>query len=151
MRRSELSDTEWGQIEEALPPPRSRGRPRADARRVMGGIFWIVRTGAPWRDLPGRYGPWQTVYHWFNAWRKDGTWDGILEALQVRLDGEGRIDWDLWCVDGSSIRASRAAAGAGQKGAPESRQITLWGAREADSGASFTWLLTAEACPLRSK
>jgi transposase len=112
--------------------------------------MWILKTGAPWRDLPERLGPWQTVYHYFNEWRKQGIYDRIIEALQIRLDGNGQIDWDLWCVDGSSTRASRAAAGASKKVASDTRRnqkTTLWAAREADLGASFTWLLTVQGCP----
>ncbi len=71
-----------------------------------------MRTGAPWRDVPERFGPWQTVYHYFNEWRKQGVYDRIIEALQILLDANDQIDWDLWCVDGSSIRTSRAATGA---------------------------------------
>jgi transposase len=111
--------------------------------------MWTLRTGAPWRDLPERFGPWQTVYHYFSLWRKEGLFDQILEALQIRLDTQGRIDWDLWCIDGSSIRASRAAAGASKKvsnSMPKSPQTTLWAVREADSAASSTWLLTVQAC-----
>ena len=125
MRRHELASEHWELLKEFLPKRAGTGRPRADLRAVLNGIFWIVRTGAPWRDLPQRYGPWKTVYHWFSQWRKDGTWDRILEQLQIRLDREGRIDWDLWCVDGSTIRASRAAAGGGEKGGPRSHAITL--------------------------
>lgn len=95
MRRHELTDEQWELVEKELPSDARTGRPRSDMRRVMNGVFWILRTGAPWRDLPGRYGPWQTVYHWFNQWRKDGTWDRLVERLQMRLDREGRIDWDL--------------------------------------------------------
>ena len=72
-------------------------------------------TGAPWRDLPERYGKWGSVYHRFNRWKKDGTIERILKALRIRLDKNGYIDWDLWCVDGSNVRASRAAAGASKK------------------------------------
>ena len=151
MRRHELADEQWELLKDMLPPPSTRGRPRRDFRGVLNAIFWLLRTGAPWRDLPERYGPWQTIYHWFNRWRRDSTWDRMLEALQIRLDREGCIDWDLWCVDGTTIRASRAAAGAGKKGAPRSPQTTLWAAHEADSAQSCTWLLTAEACPLPSK
>jgi transposase len=118
---------------------------------VLNAIFWLLRTGAPWRDLPERYGPWQTVYEWFNRWRSDGTWDRMLQALQICLDRQGRIDWDLWCVDGTTVRASRAAAGAGKKGAPKNPQTTLWAAQEADSARNCTSLQTAEACPLPSK
>ena len=74
-----------------------------------------MHTGAPWRDVPPRYGPWQTVYDRFNRWRKDGTWAKILDALLLRLDQAGFIDRDLWLVDASVIRASRAAAGAKKK------------------------------------
>jgi transposase len=144
MRRHELSDEDWGLIEDLFPANgEGPGRPWREHRAMINGIFWILRTGAPWRDLPERYGPWQTVYDRFSRYVADGMLDAILERLQVRLDEAGRIDWDLWCVDGSSVRASRAAAGAGKKGAPESRRTTLWGAREADSGARCTWLLTA--------
>ena len=119
MRRDELSDEQWSLLEDLLPAPSARGRPRRDLREVLNAIFWLLRTGAPWRDLPERYGPWQSVYDWFNRWRRDGTWDGMLKALQIRLDRQGRIDWDLWCIDGTTVRASRAAAGAGKKGAPK--------------------------------
>ncbi len=152
MRRHELSDGDWELIEDLFPGNgKCAGRPWRTHRTMINGIFWILRTGAPWRDLPEHYGPWQTVYDRFNRYATDGMLDGILERLQVRLDEAGRIDWDLWCVDGSSIRASRAAAGAGQKGAPENPQTTLWAAREADSGAKCTWLLTAEVCRSRRR
>ena len=147
MRRYELSDQEWAVIEPLLPPPAETGRPRVSARLVWNAIFWILRSGAPWRDLPERYGPWQSNYHHFNAWRREGVFDKILEALQIRLDAEGHIDWDLFCVDGSNVRASRAAAGAGKKGAPKSPETTHWVARAADSGARSTWSLTVTEYP----
>jgi len=147
MKRHALTDEQWEFIAPLLPDGSPFGRPRSDLRQIVEGILWIVRTGAPWRDLPKRFGPWQTVYDWFNRWRKDGTWDRLLEALQIRLDSEGCIDWDLWCVDGSNVRASRAAAGAGKKGAPRSQKTTVWAARAADLAANSTWSLTATACP----
>jgi transposase len=121
---------------------------------MLNGMLWVVRTGAPWRDLPERYGPWQTVYDYFSTWRQSGVLDQILEALQIRLDADGHIDWDLWCVDGSSIRASRAAAGASKKAASDtvkSPKTMHWVARAADSGANCTWSLTARAYPSPSK
>ncbi len=156
MRRHELTDEQWELVRPVLPPPREggRGRKPVDPRRMLNGIMWILRTGAPWRDLPERLGPWQTVYHYFNEWRKQGLYDRMLEALQMRLDANGQIDWDLWCIDGSSIRASRAAAGASKKVAGDtrtSRKTTRWAAREADSGASSTWLLTVRGFPLPLK
>jgi len=64
--------------------------------------------------------PPRSNYPHFSAWRREGVFDKILEALQIRLDAEGHIDWDLFCVDGSNVRASRAAAGAGKRGASKS-------------------------------
>ena len=146
MRRHELSDVQWAWIEGLFPANEGRGRPWKDHRQMVNGMLWVLRTGAPWRDLPARYGPWQTVYDRFNRWRKDSTWDRILEHLQIRLDRAGRIDWDLWCIDGSSVRGSRAAAGARKKGTHKSPSTTRWAAQKADLAARSTWWLTARAC-----
>jgi transposase len=150
MKRHELTDEQWELVHPILPPRKAKtGRPPSDPRQMLNGILWILRTGAPWRDLPERLGPWQTVYDHFRNWRRDGVYDRILEALQIRLDREGQIDWDLWCIDGSSVRASRAAAGASKKvsgGTARSLKTTRWAGRVADSQGSSTWLLTAEAC-----
>ena len=147
MRRHELTDAEWPLLEPLLPGPNTQGGGQWKAHRpLLNGIFWRLRTGAPWRDLPECYGPWQTVYDRFNRWRRDGTWDRVLEALQIQLDAHGQIDWDLWCIDGTSIRASRAASGAGKKGASTSRPTTRWVAREAGGVASSTSWWTVKAC-----
>lgn len=148
MRRHELSDEQWELIK-GLMPRQERGGQWNDHRTTLNGMMWILRTGAPWRDLPERYGKWKSVYDRFRRWTRDGTFTRILRVLRVRLDKDGKIDWDLWLVDGSSIRASRAAAGAGKGGARKSRKTTLWAARAADSEANSTWLLTAEALPWR--
>lgn len=150
MKRHELTD-EQGELVHPIIPPRTAktGRKPSDPRGMLNGILWNLRTGAPWRDLPERFGPWQTVYDHFNKWRRQGVYDRLLEALQIRLDREGKIDWDLWCIDGSSVRASRAAAGAAKKvptTVRKSPKTTLWAAREADSQANSTWLLTVAAC-----
>ena len=145
MGRSDLSDEQWRLIETLLPRQK-RGGKWNDHRVTFNGIMWVLRTGAPWRDLPERYGKWQSVYHRFNRWRKDGTFDRVLRALRIRLDKEGHIDWDLWCVDGSSVRASRAAAGASKK-AKNPPGTTRWVAREAGGDQSSTWSLTVRAFP----
>jgi transposase len=88
------------------------GRSFKDHRPLVHGILWILHTGAPWRDLPKRYGPWKTVSDRFYRWRQDGTLVRIVSSLRDELDDNGRIDHDLWCIDGSAIRASRAATGA---------------------------------------
>jgi len=149
MRRHQLTDEQWEAVDPVIPRKQARtGRPPEDRREMLDGILWVLRTGAPWRDVPERFGPWQTVYDYFAAWRKSGVFDRILEALQIRLDKEGKIDWDLWCIDGSSVRAARCAAGAVKKVAgvtPTSRPTTRWAAAAADSGASSTSSLTATA------
>lgn len=119
MRRHELTDERWEFLKPLLPDSKDRGRPRRDRRQVLNGIFWILRTGTPWRDLPDTYGPWQTVYQCFRKWRQEGIWDCILGALRLRLDRENKITWDLWCIDGSTMQATRAAAGGGEKGRPD--------------------------------
>jgi transposase len=118
MHRYELSDAQWACIAPLFPDPYHggrRGHPWLDHRRIVHGILWHLHTGAPWRDLAERYGPWQTVYDRFNYWRLDGTWATILDTWLLRLDKAGLIDRDLWLVDASLIRASRAAAGAEKK------------------------------------
>jgi transposase len=114
-RRHELSDPEWAGIASSFPAGGKRGGRFNDHRTLVNGVFWRLRTGAPWRDVPERYGPWQTVYHRFNSMRKSGLLDEIIERLQLRLNEAGLLDPDLFCIDGTSTRASRAAAGAAEK------------------------------------
>src|SRR4051794_10227979 len=120
MHRYELSDPQWARIASLFPDPTARGKPgrprHNEPRTIVNGILWILHTGAPWRDLPERYGPWQTVFDYFNAWRRDGIWNRVVTSLLDELDDKGLIDHDLWCIDGSVIRASRVAAGAKKKG-----------------------------------
>ncbi len=147
-KRHELTDEQWAVIDPLVPRSAARtGRPPRNRRTLVNGIFWILHTGAPWRDLPERFGPWQTVYHHFAAWRREGVFPIMLDALQIRLDDRGLIDWDLWCIDGANVRAARAAAGAGKKaptGTRTNRRTTRWAAAEAGLDRSFTWLLTVE-------
>jgi transposase len=147
MRRYGLSDAQWELIRGLLPENRPKGgRPWRSHRQVLNGIFWVLHTGAQWREVPERYGPWKTLYNRFARWRDDGTFDRILARLQLKLDEQGRIDWDLWCIDGSSVRASRAAAGARKKGGMRpSRPTTPWAAPAVAMGPNCTWSLTARA------
>lgn len=114
-RRHELSDAEWATLERVLPPRARTGRRRKDDRTMVNGILWILATGAPWRDLPERYGPWQSVYSRFRRWQRAGVWDRVVEVLQEDLERAGVIDWDLFALDGTNVRAHKAAAGAGKK------------------------------------
>jgi len=149
-RRHEVTDEQWEFLAPLIPKHTAKtGRKPKDLRLMLNGCMWILRTGAPWRDLPERFGKWQTVYDHYRTWRDTGVFDRILQALHIRLDQDGYIDWDLWCIDGSSVRAARAAAGADKKASnatKTSQKTTRWAAREADSQASSTWLLTAREC-----
>ncbi len=155
MKRHELTDEQWQLVEPLIPYKKARtGRPPRARRVMLNGIFWVLATGAPWRDLPERFGPWQTVYDHFARWRREGVFARIIEALQVKLDERGLIDWELWCVDGANVRAARAAAGADKKASgttPTSRPTTHWAAAEAGLDRSSTWSLTVRALRSRSK
>ena len=107
MARFDLTDFEWSVIEPLLPN-KPRGVPRVDDRRVLNGIFWRLRTGAPWADIPARYGPYTTCVNRFNRWRKAGVWDRLLKAVSEAYDG------DIQMIDSSSIRVHQHAAN-GQK------------------------------------
>jgi len=109
MARFDLSDAEW-RIIAPLLPNKPRGVPRVDDRRVINGIFYILRTGSPWRDLPERYGPYTTVYNRFNRWAKAGIWLKVFEALVEHSPAS------LHLIDSSIVRAHQHAAG-GKKGA----------------------------------
>lgn len=111
---------------------------------MLDGVLWVMKTGAPWRDLPERFGPWQTVYDRFSRWRGDGTLDRICARLQRDLDRHGLIDWSAFCVDATHVRATRAAAGAAKKGlhTPERaplamRRMRRWGGLVAVPGPRF--------------
>jgi len=147
MARYELTDEQWDLLK-GLFPPQKRGGRWNDHRITLNGMLWILRSGTAWRDMPQRYGKWQSVYHRFNRWRREGLFDRVLKALQIRLDKQGKIDWDLWLVDGSNVRAARAAAGARKKtdrGSNSNPPTTRWVAAAADGGQSSTWLLTERA------
>jgi len=100
--RYELIDFEWSLICPVLPA-KSRGVPRVDDRRVLNGIFWVLRSGAPWRDLPNCYGPYTTCYNRFNRWRKAGIWDNIPAAMTDRRD-------DVQMLDMSVVRVHQHAS-----------------------------------------
>ncbi len=113
-RRHELSEEQWAKLAPLLPPRKrsGAGRPAHDHRPILNGILWILRTGAPWRDLPERYGNWQTVYSRFRRWQRAGVWEQVFAALKREADARGAFDWAVHFVDGTSIRAHQHAAGA---------------------------------------
>ena len=114
--RSDLTDAQWAVLEPVLPRGKKPGRPPDRTKRqLIDGIRWRIRTGAPWRDVPPAYGPWQTVYGLFRRWQRDGTWRAILTALQSRADAAGLITWEV-SVDSAVARAHQHAAGARRRG-----------------------------------
>lgn len=148
-RHYELTAEQFATIDDLLPENGRRGGQWNGHRTALNGIRWILYTGAPWRELPERYGKWKSVHDRLTRGRADGTIDRILERLHVRLDERGPIDRDLWCVDATGIRAGRAAAGAGGKRSRASRTTTPSGAPAAASAPSCTWSSTATGCPSR--
>src|SRR5262245_12620333 len=113
MNRGDLTNTQWKRLQPLLPSQKPKtGRPAVDHRRILNGILWILRTGAPWRDLPERYGPWRTVASRFYRWQHAGIWEQLFSAVQAQADADGHINWDVQYVDGTIIRAHQHAAGA---------------------------------------
>src|SRR4051812_37614883 len=119
MVRHRLTDPQWELVQDLFPPPARTGRPRRDRREILDGILGILRTGAPWRDLPEELGPWATVWDLFDTWNDDGTLGAILSRLRAAGIDAGLVDRELWCVDGTVVRAARCAGGGGKGDDPE--------------------------------
>ena len=112
-RRGELTQEQWERIQPLLPVQKPKtGRPSLSHRQVINGILWVLRTGAPWRDLPKRYGAWQTVSGRFYRWQRNGLWQQLLEELQHQAETIGQVNWEIHHVDSSIVRAHQHAAGA---------------------------------------
>jgi transposase len=141
MGRGDLTNQQWARLDPLLPKVSKPGRPpKWTKRQLIDGIRWRTRTGAPWRDVPARYGAWQTVYGLLRRWQRDGTWTRILTGLQADADARGLITWDV-SVDSTITRAHQHAAGASKKGrrsktaragSRSNRQITGWDAPAVD-------------------
>jgi transposase len=113
MYRGELTHEQWARLKPLLPAQKPRtGRPANSHRKMLDGMLWIARTGAPWRDLPARYGSWRTVASRFYRWRQAGILTRVLATLQAQADEQGQLEWETHFVDGSVIRAHQHAAGA---------------------------------------
>lgn len=108
--RHTITDYEWEQMQPLLPKRKGwQGRNRKDDRLVISAILWVIRTGAPWRDLPHELGPWQTAYTRLPRWSKDGTWERIIQAVSQKSDQDFSI------IDSTVVRAHQNAAGAARK------------------------------------
>jgi transposase len=112
MSRTDLSEQQWQALKPHLPENPKRGHDYRDHRQVINGILWRLKNGAPWREIPERYGPWQTCWDRFTRWERDGTWKRVLEAQQAQADAAGEIDWDGAALDSSHAKAHRSATGA---------------------------------------
>lgn len=111
--RGDLTDKQWQKLQPLLPPQKAHtGQPAQDHRRIFNGILWLHRTGAPWRDIPERYGKHSTISSRFYRWRAEGLWQRIWENLMQQADTEGKIDWEVSFVDSTIVRAHQHAAGA---------------------------------------
>ena len=111
----DLTDEQWEVLEPLVldPPPREdgRGRPWRDPRDVLNGIIlWILRTGAPWKDLPERYPPYQTCHWRFQKWIEEGVLSAILEALAEDLKGRGEIELSECYIDGTFVVAKKGGS-----------------------------------------
>jgi transposase len=112
MGRGDLTNEQWARLAPLLPKGKKSGRPAIwSKRQLIDGIRWRTRTGAPWRDVPARYGPWQTVSGLFRRWQRDGTWQQLLSRLPAQADAKGLITWEV-SVDSTVARAHQHAAGA---------------------------------------
>lgn len=137
--RYELSNYEWTAIKPMLPN-KPRGVRRVNDRRMLNGIFWVLRSGAPWRDLPESYGPRTTCYNRFVRWRRAGVWDRIMDALAAGRDAAVQM------IDTSVVRVHQH--GALYRGQRSARYGSLTrGPDEQDSrGGGHQW----PACPSRA-
>lgn len=107
----------WARIEPLLPPVKGpMGRPRSPYRPLVEGAVYRLRTGVAWRDLPARFGAWQTVWRRHYEFCRDGTWDRVLTALQADADARGEIDWKV-SVDSTIARVHQHGATAARSSA----------------------------------
>jgi transposase len=124
MRRHEIKDEDWERIKDLLPgQPGDPGVTAKDNRLFINAVLWIAKTGAPWRDLPERFGPWGSVWKRFDRWAKKGVWNQVFEALR-----DPDLEWMI--IDSTVVRAHQHAAGAEKKG---EAMIKRWADRGGDS------------------
>lgn len=105
MRRYEITDQDWAKITHLLPGQEGKaGRRAADNRLFINAVLWVARSGAPWRDLPERFGNWNSHYRRFRRWAQSGVWKEVFEQLQ-----QPDLDWVM--LDSTTVRAHQQAAG----------------------------------------
>ena len=124
--RYDLTDFEWSVIEPLLPMDRRGPKPKNN-RQIINAMFYVLRAGSPWRDLPERYGPYTTVYNRFNRWRKAGIWDRLMDAIVKAHDGKVQM------IDSSIVRVHQHASGV-----KKTVEFAVWGEAEAASPRKST-------------
>jgi transposase len=117
----DLTDGQWEILDKLIPEPTprsdGRGRPWKDRRAVLNGILWVLRTGAPWADVPERYPSYQTCHRRFQQWVRSGVMKGVLEALALDLKIRGNLDVKEAFIDGSFAPAKKAVSRSGKQNA----------------------------------
>lgn len=122
MSRGDLTEAEWSLLKDLLPAERGRkSRPAFNNRPIVNGILWRIRTGAPWRDVPEKYGKWMTVYQRFRRWSEVGIWEAAATALAQAMADNTRHS-----IDSTTVRGHVSAAGA--KGGLANRLLAARGA-----------------------
>ena len=126
----DLTDAQWKVLNDLIPEPKprhdGRGRPWKDRRAVLNGILWVLRTGAPWADVPERYPAYQTCHRRFQQWVRSGVMKGILEALALELKGRGVLDVEEAFIDGSFAPAKKGDRRSGKRSAVRERRSWQW-------------------------
>jgi transposase len=128
-RRDELTDAQWALIEPLFPKaPRKRGkgRPLTEARPIMNGVLWILRTGARWKDLPERYPPYQTCHRRLQRWVQTGVLEKVLKALARQLKDESDFDLEECFIDGSFVGAKKGALPSARPSGARVRSSWQW-------------------------
>ena len=130
MANGDLTDEQWLVVDKILPPDRvradRRGRPWSDRRTVLNGILWILRTEAPWQDLPPRYGAYQTVHRRFQSWVRSGAIEKVLLAVAQHLQAVGGLDLKECFVDGTFVPAKKGGAWLGKPSGAKARRSWVW-------------------------
>ena len=123
-----LTEEQWIILSDLIPDPPTRsdkrGRPWKDKRAVLEGVLWILRTGAPWADLPKKYPPYQSCHRRFQQWASDGTLDHVIKRLASHLEQTGKIQLKECFIDGTFVPAKKGALGLGKLSA--GRELKSW-------------------------
>ncbi len=126
----DLTEQQWNCVKNILPEdpvrPDKRGRPWSDRRKVLDGVLWILRTGAPWKDLPGRYGPYQTVHRRYQNWVRSGVMEKVLLAIAQDLKDRGGLDLSECFIDGTFVPAKKGGAWSERLSGARGPKSWLW-------------------------